>query len=70
MSKMPISWHKQCLSNLIDNLDRERKELVSHQTRVERMSKAATKYVAQIARAERESKDGFDAEKYGSGLAE
>jgi hypothetical protein len=63
--KQSIAWHEECLKNEKLSLQRQI-ELVERETRTEeRYRKDVEKYEAQIARAKKLKKDGFDSEKFG-----
>lgn len=62
--KMSIAWHRKCLENALayeksqrENLDREKAKLLI----LERSNRVRA---AQISRAEREGRDGFDSDKF------
>lgn len=64
MMKMSIDWHKECLKNSRNSLDRKRNELYRLTTEIDNDARRANLYIAQIQLAEKEGKDGFDSEKY------
>lgn len=62
--KRIIKWHKECLKAREENLIRDQAEFERIQKRLERSRQIAALYKAQIELAEKEGKDGFDADKY------
>lgn len=64
MSKMPISWHKQNLINIMRSVEMAEIEANAAQNRFIKLRSDAGRLLAQIERAEAEGKDGFDQDKY------
>jgi len=63
--KMSIKWHEECLNAEKQSLQRQI-ELVDREKRTEeRYRKDVERYEAQIARAKKLGKDGFDSERFG-----
>jgi hypothetical protein len=62
--KMPISWHRQVITNLKSSLEQLRDRVVRAQFDYDACAKRVAILNAQITRAEREGRDGFDAEKF------
>jgi hypothetical protein len=62
--KQPISWHKECLTNVKKSCIRQIKIAQEAAEDVQRMQTRILILESQIAEAERLSKDGFDADKF------
>ncbi len=62
--KQSIEWHKQCLENMISNLERDMIRLNNQQDTVSRRKEAVAVYRYQIEEAERANKDAFDSGKW------
>jgi uncharacterized protein HemX len=67
--KMPIEWHRKCLSNQKETLIREEIELDRHIARVARARERVQVYEQQINAAAEKRKDGFDPNKFGKKVA-
>lgn len=61
---MPIKWHEECLSNMQRNLAAKERALARAQAEYDRCLTDVIRLGVQIARAKREGKGAFDAEKY------
>ena len=59
-----VDWHKRILTIKLSNLNAEKERLEILKENIRRDEEAVDKLKAQIERAEREGKDGFDAERY------
>ena len=64
--KQTIAWHKECLANSESWLLEEWCKIQRMQEALEKAREWQTFYRAQIERAEREGRDGFDREKFGT----
>jgi len=62
MSKMPLAWHKECLSNTYKSLERKKEQLANLEKEVAKDLQKATFYHVQLREAERQGKDGFDSD--------
>ena len=62
--KMEISWHKTCLNNRKNGIDRKRKTLERLSAEINKDTIEYNLYLAQIKLAEKEDKDGFDSSMY------
>lgn len=63
--KMPIEWHRECLKNQTVYVEQQREELNRKQEAFGKLELDTDIYRAQIERAEREGRDGFDAARFG-----
>jgi hypothetical protein len=63
-TKMPLGWHKECLSNRQINLARQEEELERMRKEVERSRQETAFLKLQIETAEASGKDGFDGDRY------
>lgn len=62
---MSLDWHKTCAANRAITIASQRQMLQATLNDVERSERQLAEYHAQIERAEREGRDGFDADRYG-----
>ena len=62
--KMPITWHEENYRNARAHLERERLSLEKHKQYVQTLSNDISDRRKQLERANRENRDGFDAERY------
>lgn len=62
--KKSIAWHKQCLRNRLDSIDRKRVELDRLAYDIEACERDVKFLAFQIEAAEKAGKDGFDQDKY------
>ena len=65
MSKMKLSWHKECLINMERSYSRQKEHISRLQEDLERSRKAITQLDSQIIEAELRGVDGFDSDKFG-----
>jgi len=64
MMKESIDWHKECLKNQKLDLDEKRATLERMTIGVEEDARSYNFYLAQILRAEKEGRNGFDRERF------
>jgi len=64
MVKYPMGWHRNCLDNMLFSLDREEMQLKNIQDGIYDLKNRIGIYKAQIQRAEKEGKEGFDRDIY------
>ncbi len=62
--KQTLAWHKEVLSDTMENVRREREELARRMVQLEASNNRLTFATAQLEEAIRLGKDGFDAEKF------
>ena len=62
--KMSTGWHKNRLKNWAASVDRKEREAAKLLDEIARDRKELEHLKAQIERAEREGKDGFDADRF------
>lgn len=67
--KKSIKWHRECLTNLKNSLQREEAELERVIARVERIRAHVRFYEQQIQAAVDKGKDSFDRDKFGRKVA-
>ncbi len=67
--KMSMKWHRECLTNWKNSLQREEVELERVIARVERTRAHVRFYEQQIQDAADKRKDGFDSERFGRKVA-
>ena len=64
MSKEPLSWHRECLINQQRTLNEEQARMDRQAKHLAQRWKEYLYYMAQIQRAEKEGRDGFDSERF------
>lgn len=62
--KMDLEWHRECYRNARRTLQEDYVRLKRMQADYDREFSKLYNYRCQIERAEREGKDGFDADRY------
>lgn len=62
--KKPIAWHKECLKNRWESIERMRDEWYQMMKRLEDYERWARFLSQQIEAAEKAGRDGFDADKF------
>lgn len=65
MPKMSMEWHIDCLSNLKQNIQREREYLKNRMAVLKNNEEKLVFYISQIELAKERGLDGFDREKLG-----
>jgi hypothetical protein len=63
--KMPIDWHKECLENWTTNTAQEEKRALQVIQSIAAAKEKIAFYESQIARAEKEGRKEFDADRFG-----
>ena len=63
-SAMPVKWHKECLKNQMASLTRLILERDHTMKQIHKVTNDVQQLAEQIARAEAEGKESFDADKY------
>jgi hypothetical protein len=63
--KMPLDWHRNCLTDARANLASEERNLAMMISRVENSRKYVDLYYSQIRMAEERGLESFDSEKLG-----
>lgn len=64
MTKMPLNWHKNCLSNQLASLAEAERTLKRAQDKVTGLDNSTQFYKKQIAEAEQRGLDGFDRDRF------
>jgi hypothetical protein len=62
--KMSVDWHKDCLKNWTRSIDQDEKRALQLMECVTAARKKISFYESQIARAEKEGREGFDENKF------
>lgn len=62
MAKQSMEWHKQCLKNRYASVGEKKKKLAWLMAEVDRDEKENTFYHLQIHEADKQGKDGFNAD--------
>ena len=65
--KLPIHIHEERLRNMLKHLTRERSVLRRQQAFVDGIEARVNRLTAQLKRAKKLRKDGFDDERFGTG---
>ena len=65
MTKMPVSWHKECLANSESWSAETECRIRSLQAELQKAREEQAIYRAQIKQAEAEGRDRFDRERFG-----
>ena len=63
--KMPIKWHRQNLKNLFVSIERAKEASDRAERELSKVRANYIFYLFRIEEAERQGKDGFDADKFG-----
>ena len=64
MSKKPVAWHKECLVNWANTIEREMDDVKRRQEALARTRSRYSFYLGQVQEAIHRHKDSFDSERF------